>query len=61
MHVYVNHRQPMTIWIETYEYFDKFINLCTSINVCCILVFKIHKNMKHLKVMIMVDIFIMLV
>jgi hypothetical protein len=31
-------------WIETYEYLDEFINLCTSINVWCIWVFIKHKT-----------------
>jgi hypothetical protein len=26
-------------WIEIYEYFDEFINLCTLVDVWCILVF----------------------
>jgi hypothetical protein len=30
-------------WIEIYEYFDEFINLCTSIDARCILVFIRHK------------------
>jgi hypothetical protein len=30
-------------WIEIYEYFDEFINLCTSIDTWCILVSIIHK------------------
>jgi hypothetical protein len=50
---------PRPSWIETYEYLDEFINLCTSIDVWCICVFIKHK-MRHLKVMVMVDVFIML-
>jgi hypothetical protein len=34
---------PWPSWIELYEYFDKFINLCTYVDAWCILVFIRHK------------------
>ncbi len=34
---------PWPSWIEIYQYFDEFINLCTSIDSLCILVFIRHK------------------
>jgi hypothetical protein len=34
---------PWPSWIEIYEYFDEFINVGTSIDAWCILVFRRHK------------------
>jgi hypothetical protein len=34
---------PWPSWIETYEYFNEFINLCTSLDTWCILVYVRHK------------------
>jgi hypothetical protein len=50
---------PWPSWIEIYEYFNEFINLCTSIDAWCILV-SIRQDMKRLKVMIIIDVFVML-
>jgi hypothetical protein len=51
---------PWPSWVQIYEYFDEFINLCTSIDAWCTLVFIRHKIWKKLKVMIMIDVIVML-
>jgi hypothetical protein len=46
---------PWPSWIEIYECFNEFINLCTYVDAQCIII-----SMRHLKVMIMIDVFVML-
>jgi hypothetical protein len=35
LHIIIN---SLTPWIEVYEYFDEFINLCTLVDAWCIIV-----------------------